>query len=237
MAEAHPTDDEYNWETYTQEYSAQVDQMEAAPHQGSDFLVRRWGRSPDGELELLDNLHSNWAGIYKMIDQLKPSSTFECGCGGMYHLKNIKTLFPDIDVSACDLLQTQIDFGAKKFNVGQDILANVTVRDFSKEDAAEDLGTYDFVYSHAVIMHISSEKALSFLKNMLTISNKYVFLVEGEQHDYERLLRDIGESDNWEVIHPMYPRFCLLTKKGVEGMIESDMKLAEREKLIKNNMP
>lgn len=211
MAEAHPTKDEYNWENYTQEYSAQVDQMEAAPHQGSDFLVKNWDEQV-GEIVFYDNLHGNWKDLYSEINRLKPESVFECGCGGMYHLKNIKTLFPDIEVSACDLLNTQIKFGAEKFEIGEDILDNVTVRDFATEEATEGLDTYNFVYSHAVIMHISGEKAPVFLKNMLKISNKYVFLIEGEQHDYVAMLKEIGEDENWTVSNSKTSRF-LFTKK------------------------
>lgn len=210
MAEAHPTEDEYKWEHYTQEYSDQVDQMEAAPHQGSDFLVKKWAVTKGG-IVFYDNLHGNWTGIYNKIYKLQPKSVFECGCGGMYHLKNIKTLFPKIDVAACDLLASQIKFGAKKFSVSEDLLEHVTVRDFSAEDATEGLDTYDFVYSHAVIMHISGDKAPQFLKNMLAISNKHVFLIEGDQHDYPALLEEIGESDNWTVSSDITSRF-LFTK-------------------------
>ena len=212
MAEAHPTKDEYNWENYTQEYSAQVEQMEAASHQGSDFLVKNWDEQV-GEIVFYDNLHGNWTGIYSEINKLQPKSVFECGCGGMYHLKNIKTLFPDIEVSACDLLETQIKFGAEKFEISEEILENVTVRDFAAEDATEGLDTYDFVYSHAVIMHISGEKAPVFLKNMLKISNKYVFLIEGKQHDYVEFLKEIGVVDNWEVSSEITSRFLFTKNK------------------------
>lgn len=206
MAEAHPTEDEYNWDTYTLEYRLQVDQMEAESHQGSDFLVKNWDVQGD-EIVFHDNLHGNWTGIYNQIHILKPKSVFECGCGGMYHLKNIKTLFPDVAISACDLLETQIEFGAEKFEIEDDILAYVTVRDFAAEDATEDLATYDFVYSHAVIMHISREKALVFLKNMFKIAKKHVFLIEGDQHDYMELLDAIDESENWTISSPITSRF------------------------------
>jgi SAM-dependent methyltransferase len=211
---AHPTQDEYNWEVYTQEYSAQVDEMErTAGHNGSDFLVRRWGRKPDGSLELLDNLHGNWKGIYSAIDEAKPESVFECGCGGMYHLKNIKTLFPDIEVSGCDLLQTQIDFGAKKFAVEQEVLKNVSVRDFTKPDATNNLGRYDFVYSHAVMMHLSGERGIDFLRNMMKISKKHVFFIEGPQHDYMELVVKLGEVNNWDVTKPRAHNSWLLTRR------------------------
>jgi hypothetical protein len=210
MAEAHLTEDEYNWAVYTKEYSNQVRQMEGDKHPGSDFLVKNW-KEQDGTIVYQDNLHPNWKAIYSEINRLKPKSVYECGCGGMYHLKNIKTLFPDVEVHGCDLLQTQINFGKDKFEVGDDILQNVTVGDFSAADTSS-LGKYNFVYSHAVMMHLSRQKALLFLKNMLTISDRWVYFIEGDQHDYQELLNAIGETGNWTISRPKAYNSWLLTK-------------------------
>jgi len=208
---AHPVNDEYNWKVYTQEYSHQVDEMErTAGDQGSEFLVTSWNVTDEG-IEYHNKLHLNWRVMYSAIYDCKPASVFECGCGGMYHLKNIKTLFPDIKVSGCDLLQTQIDFGAKKFDIGEDILKNVSVRDFS-EPVDDSLGKHDFVYSHAVMMHVSKEKGIKFFANMLKLSNKYVAFIEGPQHDYIKMLDDLGETDNWDV-KELRTNSWLLTKK------------------------
>lgn len=213
MAKAHPTNDEYNWEVYTQEYSAQVDEMErTAGKNGRDFLVKSWDFKPSGEIDFHDDLHGNWKGIYSAIHELKPKTVFECGCGGMYHLKNIKTLFPEVVVGGCDLLQTQIDFGAKKFNISQDILQNVSVKDFTQPDATDGLGMYDFVFSHAVMMHLSQERGLKFLRNMIKISRKYIFFVEGQQHNYMELLVSLKEHKNWSVIRPPTHNSWLLEK-------------------------
>ena len=214
MAKAHLTQDEYNWDSYTQEYSNQVIEMEAAPHQGSDFLVKKW-EVKNKQLVLHDNLHVNWKNIYFEIFELKPKSVFECGCGGVYHLKNIKTLFPDIDVFGCDLLQTQIDFGKKKFDIGDDLFSNIKVKDFSKEDAIDDLELYEFVYAHAVLMHISHEKALQFLKNMFIISSKYVYLVEGPQHDYVKLFKEVNKDSSWSVAPGKINNSWLFTRKQI----------------------
>jgi SAM-dependent methyltransferase len=210
MAKAHPTKDEYNWEVYTKEYSAQVDEMERlAGKNGRAFLVKSWDIKEDGNIKFHDDLHDNWMCIYSAIHRLKPKSVFECGCGGMYHLKNIKTLFPNIDVSGCDLLQTQIDFGTKKFAIGRDILDNVKVKDFSLPNAIDDLEVYEFVFTQAVMMHLSQQKVLGFMRNMLQISSKYVFFVEGDQHNYTELLAKIGEDKRWNVTKPSYNSWFL----------------------------
>jgi SAM-dependent methyltransferase len=194
---AHPTKDEYNWENYTKEYSAQVLDMEKnSGINGSDFLVKNW-EIIDGKLIFHDNVHENWEGIYSAVHRCAPKTVFECGCGGMYHLKNIKTMFPDIEVAGCDLLQSQIDFGAKKFDIPDEILQKVQVCDFSRAGATNNFDTYDFVFSHAVIMHISHNRAVKFFANMLSIAKKYVFLIEAEQHNYMDLLCSIGQEKKW----------------------------------------
>jgi hypothetical protein len=202
MAKAHLTKDEYNWKVYTKEYSAQVDEMQkTAGDNGSDFLIKSWEKTDNGVV-FHDKLHGNWKGIYTAIYEKNPKTVFECGCGGMYHLKNIKTLFPDIEVFGCDLLKSQIDFGAKKFEIENDILKNVKILDFAAPEATNELSQYDFVYSQAVMMHLSREKCLRFFKNMLDISKEHVFFVEGQQHDYQELLEAIGEDKNWDVTRP-----------------------------------
>ena len=128
---------------------------------GSDFLIKSFDVTEKG-LNYHDNLHGNWKGIYDEVFKLMPATAFECGCGGMYHLMNIKKLLPDIIIGGCDLLQSQIDFGRRKFKVPNEILKNVSVRDFSASNGADGLGKHEFVYCHAVMMHLSQDRALPF---------------------------------------------------------------------------
>jgi 2-polyprenyl-3-methyl-5-hydroxy-6-metoxy-1,4-benzoquinol methylase len=195
----HPTKDEYNWQVYTEEYSAQVDEMErtAGPN-GSDFLIKNFTVNDDG-IEFHDNLHGNWKQLYSTLYSCQPNSVFECGCGGMYHLKNVRKILPEVEIGGCDLLQTQIDFGRKKFDVPDDIMKNVSVRDFTQPDATEGLSQYDFVYSHAVILHLSHDNAVKFLKNMTKIAKKNIFFIEGPQHNYFELLKLTGEDENFDI--------------------------------------
>ena len=198
MNKKRPVNDEYNWAVYTQEYSAQAEEAAKSGNQGSDAIVKHSYATKDG-LVYKDNLHDNWKNVYSTIRRLRPKSVFECGCGGMHHLYNIKKLMPGMQVNGCDLLQTQVDWGKEYFNIPSYISNNVSVLDFSQPNASSKLSKYDFVFSQAVIMHLSHEKALRFVKNMTQIANKYVYMCEGPQHDYLELMEMAGELDKFEL--------------------------------------
>jgi 2-polyprenyl-3-methyl-5-hydroxy-6-metoxy-1,4-benzoquinol methylase len=189
---------DFHWPKYTKMYNSQVNEME---RNGFEFLVTKFKKEADN-ISFEDNLHGNWKDIYVTIHRLKPRSIFECGCGGMYHLKNIRTLFPEIKVHGCDLLQSQIDYGAKKFDVPKEILNNVRALDFSNPKITDNLSRYDFVFSHAVMMHLPYKQASAFLSNMIKISSKYVFLIDSRRHDYPNIIKELGESDNWDMSKP-----------------------------------
>lgn len=198
---AHPVNDEYHWPKYTKEYAAQMKGIEEAPHLRRSFVVKN-SRLTDGGFEFKDNFHPNWMQLYTSVYECSPNSVFECGCGALYHLHNIKTFFPHIEVHGCDLLQSQIDFGAQKFGISDDILNNVSVIDFSSESATDGLPKFDFVFSHAVMMHLSQKRAKKFLHNMLKIAKKNVFFIEGDQHNYVSILQELGLADKFIIEHP-----------------------------------
>jgi len=126
MNKKRPVNDEYNWAVYTQEYSAQAEEAAKSGNQGSDAIVKHSYATKDG-LVYKDNLHDNWKNVYSTIRRLRPKSVFECGCGGMHHLYNIKKLMPGMQVNGCDLLQTQVDWGKEYFNIPSYISNNVGV--------------------------------------------------------------------------------------------------------------
>jgi len=198
MSKKRPEFDEYDWNTYTEEYRAQAKLVANSDHQGSEALVKNSYTTKNGII-YKDNLHGNWKNIYSSIHKLKPSSVFECGCGGMHHLHNIKTLMPNINVFGCDLLKSQLDWGKNFWRISDNIVKNVKVLDFSNKDVTKNLFKYDFVFSQAVIMHISHKKALQFVKNMTQIAKKNICIVEGDQHDYIELMELVGELDNFSV--------------------------------------
>jgi trans-aconitate methyltransferase len=167
-------EDEYNWKNYTPEYSDQLIGM--VKNEGFDFFVKNYEIINDSPV-FHDNLVSNWKEIYSLIYKLKPQSVFEFGCGACYHLRNIMTLCPDIDVSGADYLETQIEFGRSFIPEGMDFPKNVSVRDLTGD--VSDLPKVDLVYSQAVVMHLNSEKAVKMLRNMGEVATKYILMVEG----------------------------------------------------------
>ena len=190
------TTHDFNWNNYTRVYSNQLKNMEERKNR--DFLVKE-SKVENGEIIYMENFHDNWKDIYNLVNKLQPKKVFECGCGAMYHLYNIKKLFPSIQVYGCDLLSSQIDLGVNKFGIGQNITKNVKVISFSDPNATNGLGKYDLVFTHAVMMHIPYAKAKIFLKNMTKISSKYIFLIDSAKHDYSKMLADIGENKKWDI--------------------------------------
>ena len=209
--------DEYNWNNYTQEYAHQYHEMVAtAGNNGSDFLLKEWSVD-NGSLNFRSKLHANWKEIYQAAYGLNPSSVFECGCGGMYHLLNLRTLMPDIRAGGCDLLGTQVEFGTKQFHVPLDILREIRILDFSMDGATRGLGTWDFVFSQAVVMHLSTDKALGFIKNMSLIAGKAIMFMEGRQkHDYPAMFKELGLLEMFDVSSPgrFNPEGLLLIRRG-----------------------
>lgn len=164
--------DEYVWANYPAEYSQQLDEIRE--QDGIDFFIKQ---DDEGRIVNMNRLHPNWMELYDTVQALSPKSVFECGFGGGYHLKNIRTLLPDCHIHGCDLLQEQYQKALMFSELPQDIAYNLVIADMTKEDSVS--GRYDFVYSMAVVMHLSTENAKAFLRNMGKISRKYIFMVEG----------------------------------------------------------
>ena len=149
----------------------------------------------DGELIFLDQhpgIHENHREIYHQVHRLKPMSAFECGCGAAQHLINIKKTSPDVVLGGCDYSQSQIDLGFEHFDLDNyEFSKNLLVRDLTNNQGIEELGKYEFVYTQAVTMHLSYERAKKFLLNMKKISTKYIFLIENfTMHDYDSLINE-----------------------------------------------
>lgn len=186
--------DEYIWKDYTPEYKAQLEEIKRDDCQ--DFFITSFDVNfNDRELLFKDNLHPNWKQLYHAAFKLNPSSIFECGCGAGYHLKNLSTILPLSSVSGCDLLESQLNFAKGFSDLGDNIKTEVL-------DLTLPIGPdrqYEFVYSQAVVMHLSTENAIAFLTNMKALSKKYVFLVEGikNHENWNDLVKSVF-GDEWE---------------------------------------
>lgn len=205
--------DEYIWSDYTPEYISQLQEIKANDKQ--EFLLSEKALTGDGEvLSLHQNLHDNWKELYATAFYEQPVSVLECGCGGCYHLKNLRIVLPKAEIHGIDLLQSQIDFGKTFSNLPVDIAENVMVMDMTKERPKRQ---YEFVFSMAVVMHLSTENAIAFLKNMRDTSSKYVFMVEGIKNhkNWFDLVQSVFNEDEWKfsLIEQYIPNGILLTRK------------------------
>lgn len=202
--------DEYHWADYTQEYANQINQIQN--EDGNDLFITDWYSNPkdEGGIQFVDNLHNNWKELYNTVFKLNPVSVFECGAGGCYHLKNISVLLPDAKIGGADLLQSQIDYGRELSQLPERI--HVSQVDLTQPFSM--LRKFEFVYSHAVVMHLSTENAKAFMRNMANISSKYIFMVEGvDNHEnwYELVKQTLPEY-TFELVNNYVPNSILLTR-------------------------
>jgi hypothetical protein len=169
--------DDNLWADYTLDYLHQIIEVY---RDGGDFFI-----SPDG-LEYTENgiifkdrIHGNSQEIYSLVYKLKPISILECGCGGCYHLKNISKILPDADIHGFDITESQINFGKWFARLPKSIEGNLSVMDFTKKTIPRQ---FEFVYTQAVIMHLSTANAYKAMLNMKAMSGKYVFMIENPNH-------------------------------------------------------
>lgn len=204
--------DDYDWPSYTEIYARQTADMQG---EGSEFLVKN-SSIKDGQILWRDNLHQNWKELYTQVHQRNVRSVFECGCGPGYHLYNIKKLMPHVMTFGGELLQTQLDFGKNTLKLPAELYETIGLIDFSRPCASCALDDkFEFVYTQAVTMHLKHDKAVEFIRNMVNISSKYVFLMENwNNHNYPDLLQESGALNvfEFEFVQGEHQRYLLLTK-------------------------
>jgi len=183
-----------------------------------DFFVTEF-EDKDGELVFKDDLHNNWMEIYSAAYRLKVKSIFECGFGGCYHLKNMHTILPDAKISGCDLLQTQMNFGVEFSKIPDSITENMKVMDFTQTSLKYDVGQHEFVYSQAVIMHLSTENGRQFLRNMGKLSSKYIMFTEGYRNheNFFDMIKECLPDFEFSVVDKYVPSCIDVDKSGKDN--------------------
>ena len=184
--------DDFKWDTYTKDHYEGEMVYGLQIKDNHDMIANKFSEV-DGEIVFYDNLHNNWKEIYHLVHKLGVKSVFECGCGCAHHLININKITPHVEINGCDYAQSQIDLGYKYFELAKyDFAKRITVMDMVDSEDFELLGTHEFVYTQAVTMHLSLDRAKKFLYNMKKLTSKYIFLIENiTQHDYETLIPEI----------------------------------------------
>lgn len=197
--------DEYNWPEYTKEYSEQI---KTIAEKENDLFITEY-EIVAGEIQLKDKLHNNWKEVYSTAYRLKPKSIYECGCGMGMHLRNLKAILPeDTRIGACELLPSQVELGIKEYGLHGSIFSNIDYVDFTDTiDVARFVPRSEFVFSQAVVMHLSTDRAKRFLHNMGIVSTKWILLVEG-----------VKNHENWyDMVKECLPDFEFqLTSKYID---------------------
>jgi hypothetical protein len=188
--------DDFNWENYTNDYYLKELNNEFI-EKSIDLIVKNIEYDINGEIIFKDNLHQNWKELYHIIQKLKVNSIFECGFGCAHHLINNQIINPNLYVDGCDYSQNQLNLGFKLFNLKDYEFSNrLKILDMVDGTIEKDMiNKYEFVYTQAVTMHLSYDRANKFLKNMKKLSNKYIFLIENlNSHNYDNLINDVFDD-------------------------------------------
>jgi trans-aconitate methyltransferase len=168
--------DDYDWTKYHETY---VHCRQRDGVDDCDKFVEF--TTENGEFKIInkDRQLGCWNELFYQIGTLRPKSVFECGCGPGHNLVNVLRILPDARIMGCDISETQIHGTGKFYNIPPHITERLKALDFAQVDAWKHINsTFDFIYTHAVIMHLEESRAREFIKNMILLSNKYVLMLE-----------------------------------------------------------
>ena len=144
-------DDDFNWQTYNEEYRQQL----------LDGARRHTTRLSSGDYLLVDNVLTKRKDIlplaphrllYETIMLLKPSKVMEVGCGGGDHLHNLGILAPEIETLGLDRAEAQLAFAKERSG---DIAGKIRQFDITMP-LSNTLPSVDIAYTIAVLMHIQT---------------------------------------------------------------------------------
>lgn len=131
----------------------------------------------DNKLVCSKNLHENQRLLYKFAYYTQPRSVFEVGFGYCNHLLSINKICPETEINGCDIAIAQYNNAQIFYPELKYKNFNLTIEDFvfyNKNDRI-----YDLVFSNAVLMHMSSYRALQCIHNMSRLGNNIIILDGG----------------------------------------------------------
>ena len=195
--------DDFEWqEIYPAAHAQQTQSLE------SDILFEvpqeafiNTGHCSNGKIVIPNttkDIHINHRTIFETIYKLKPKSVFEVGFGYGNNLVSIHRLMPDIEICGCDISWKQAQVACSRYIECADF--NLMIGDFLELDIPEN--SFDFVFSQAVIMHMSTYRAKKALKKMVSISKKYIMSTDGGLciPDIRNFLESLGKVTYYDDI-------------------------------------
>lgn len=197
--------EEYDWNEYTKIYSNQIYNMPETQFIIKNAKIENKKINWNG-----DNIHPNIKFIMEYILNITAKSVFECGFGGGQHIYSIKKLFPNIIVGGIELLESQVQFGCKHFNIEPEFYdERFLIGDWSIPNIYTQIThNYDLLYTNAVVMHLNTEKAVSFIKNMIGLNPKYIVMAEGTpNHNWNELYSLTNILEKYTIDQEIYKIF------------------------------
>lgn len=189
--------DDFDWVTYTDNHY-HPQQLEIIKDNLCDLFITPTGLTyTDGEIEFNDDLHPNSKELYHIVHKLQPKSILECGCGAGITLKNLSIIIPDAETYGVDISEKQIQMSKWFTKVSDKIYNHMSVMDITKQMPDR---KFDFIFTNAVIMHLTAARATDALNNIKNTSNKYVFLCENKstiRNNFTGLVKSIFAD--WEM--------------------------------------
>jgi len=173
--------DDFDWDKYTEDGYLRQQQEYLRTKENDLFITENGIYYSENGIEFRDNLHPNCKELYHYVNKLQPQSILECGCGACFTLKNLEVITSNTELYGIDISKKQLEVSNLFTQLSGNLLKNVSVMDITKDIPDR---KFDFVFTNAVIMHLSTDNAIKALNNIKKISNKYVFLVENiNSHD------------------------------------------------------
>ena len=217
--------DDYNWDTYTQQFYESQVFNDIHTHDGIDLLITKYDRDENNHIQFFDNLHPNWKELYHLIDVLNVDSVYEVGCGSGQHLINLRFLNPTLKLAGGDYAQSQIDVGIRRLDINKyDFAKDLQVIDMT-ESIDDSVEQYQLVCTQAVVMHLAYPRAKKMLMNMCKMSSKYILMIENIQnHNFPMLIEeaapdfeiiDIVEDSDNNVLNKKYINNTILLQRKV----------------------
>ena len=176
-------EDDYIWEDYHSEYRNEI------INHAKKYLLNLPKKNTFNNNKLFykstKKLHPNHQTLYEVIKALNPKSIIELGCGGGFHVSNLKKILPKSKIIGLDRSPDQVNFAKMNYpNFANFFLVKNFSSFFNKFEVLKYQS--DIIYSQAVLMHIQKNTDYeSVIKNTLLLSKKYIVLVESwPRHDF-----------------------------------------------------
>lgn len=215
--------DDYEWQSeYPANHYGQVLEM-IKTREYLWELRNEYFSIEENKLNIKENLHFNLKLLYTLIFNLQPSSIFEVGFGYGNHLFSVNNMLPNCSINGCDIAQVQHTVLSQLYPHLTNF--NLQIKDFLDIEFDQ---TYDVVYSQAVVMHMSTERAMKSIQKMYDICNIAVILIDGGLV-IPQLFKFLPQFENIYLLYSFQQKYwkdsnvppIILSKKNIKYAIPS----------------